>query len=219
MIGLRVARNKTIGGVVAAVAVVGMVAGVRSLESQNSSTSAPAGASTTVGGASSAASAPSSASITTVTDPTTTMVTTTAPTTTAAPVTTAPPATSVTSVTPAFSCASPGSAAASAPVVTAVFNPQPQQYAPSGDFQIHGTNLSNVSMELLCPAGSTAGPPIVISQGPFSYDGTEVNLHVTGGLVSGGIYDVRVVANGEISALNSGDRLFVAIAVGGSASA
>ena len=216
MIGLRVARNKTIGGVVAAIAIVGMVAGVRSLESQYSSTSAPAGASTTVGGANSAASAPSSASITTVTDPTTTIVTTTAPPTTAAPATTVAPATSV---TPAFSCASPGSAAASAPVVSGVSNPPPQQYEHSGDFQIHGTNLSNVSMELLCPAGSTAGPPIVISQGPFSYDGTEVNLHVTGGLVSGGIYDVRVVANGEISALNSGDRLFVAIAVGGSASA
>ncbi len=74
-------------------------------------------------------------------------------------------------------------------------------------------------MELLCPAGSTSGPPIVISQGPFSFDGSELNLHVSGGLVSGGIYDVRIVANGAISAVNAGDRLFVAIAAGGSASA
>ena len=104
-------------------------------------------------------------------------------------------------------------------MVTGGSNPQPQQYAPSGDFQISGTNLDNVSMELLCPAGSTSGPPIVISQGPFSFDGSELNLHVSGGLVSGGIYDVRIVANGAISAVNAGDRLFVAIAAGGSASA
>ena len=216
MIRLRVARNRAIGGVVATVVVVGIVAGVRGLESQTSSTSAPAGASTTVGGASSGASAPSSASITTVTDPTTTIVTTTAPPATVAPATTAaPPAT----VAPAYSCSSAGSGGGKAPVVTGVSNPQPQQYAPSGDFQISGTNLDNVSMELLCPAGSTSGPPIVISQGPFSFDGSELNLHVSGGLVSGGIYDVRIVANGAISAVNAGDRLFVAIAAGGSASA
>ncbi len=104
-------------------------------------------------------------------------------------------------------------------MVTGVDNPQPQQYAPSGDFQVYGTNLDNVSMELLCPAGSTGGAPIVISQGPFSFDGSELNLHVPGGLVSGGIYDVRIVANGAISAVDAGDRLFVAIAVGCSASA
>ncbi|MDA8262628.1 MAG: hypothetical protein M0Z47_07330 [Actinomycetota bacterium] len=100
-----------------------------------------------------------------------------------------------------------------------MYNPQPQAYSPSGDFLVYGSNLNNVSMELLCPAGTTSGPPIVISQGPFSYDGSQLNLNVPGGLVSGGIYDVRVVANGEISPLGSGDRLYVAIAAGGGASA
>ncbi len=103
--------------------------------------------------------------------------------------------------------------------MTKVVNPQPSTYSVSGDFQVFGSNLDHVTMELLCPAGTTGGPPIVISQGPFSYDGSQLNLNVSGRLVSGGIYDVRVVANGEISPLASGDRLYVAIAAGGGASA
>ena len=94
-------------------------------------------------------------------------------------------------------------------------NPSPTTYRASGTFLARGANLYGVTEEMLCPVPGSTGEPIYLTSGPFSWSGVEADIFVPGGLVSGGVYHVRVVARGIVSAESPLDRLFVAIAPGG----
>ena len=150
-----------------------------------------------------------------------------APTTAAAAIpvhSTTAPTTAIVGVTPTtnavFGCSAPASPSSSlTPTISSVVNPDSINYAASGSFQILGTNLTNITEELLCPTQGTSGSSIILLKGPFSYSGTQANIYVPSGLVSGGIYDVRLVGNGLISGVSSSDRLFVADVLVGSAGA
>ncbi len=123
--------------------------------------------------------------------------------------TTSPPAT--TSVV-ALDCGSPGTSTVNAPGVTEVDNPNPTNFEASSEILVKGINMSSLSEVLLCPTAGTTEPEILLGANDITGGINQLNLDVTNQLVSGAIYDVRIVANGMISNIVSSDKLYVAIA-------
>ena len=149
--------------------------------------------------------------------PTTLAPTTIAPTT-VAPTTVAP--TTTTTALPIavqFNCLSPGSVADSlTPTIAQVVSPVESAYSSAASVHLTGTNLGRyagttqvpITEALLCPSNGTAPSAITVTSG-FSWSGSQANIYVPTGLVAGGIYDIRVVVGGLISAVAPSDRLFV----------
>ncbi len=154
--------------------------------------------------------------------PTTLAPTTLAPTT-IAPTTVAPTTVAPTTTTTAlpiavqFNCLSPGSVADSlTPTIAQVVSPVESAYSSAASVHLTGTNLGRyagttqvpITEALLCPSNGTAPSAITVTSG-FSWSGSQANIYVPTGLVAGGIYDIRVVVGGLISAVAPSDRLFV----------